>query len=142
MKCPCCRREIEQSNEVIVSLDTNTVTYRGNILHLMPRQAEILHVLRSAMPGACDREEIIRRVWSVSDIDDADNQLSVQVCKLRKLLLPLGLKILTTNRRGYILSSWLDSVVRAVGDRGFKHRLSQILPSSSTVPARNSGGSE
>lgn len=112
--CPACHRELDPAGGIVVSLDTNTVAFRGSVVRLAPRQAEVLFVIWQAMPSAARKEAIIAKVWSIDEPEgDTENNLHVHISKLRRRILPIGLKILTTGRKQYILSDWITPTLRA-----------------------------
>ena len=95
MMCPCCGQPIPVSDDVIVSLNTNSITVRGVSLHLQPREAEIMHVLAGRMPASVRRDVITARVWCLGERELTAKNLDVHICKLRRKLEPLGLAIRT-----------------------------------------------
>ncbi len=95
MKCPCCGQLIPVSDDVFVSLDTNSITVRGVSLRLQPREAEILHVLAGRMPAPVRRGVITSRVWCVGEREMSAKNVDVHICRLRRKLAPLGLSIRT-----------------------------------------------
>jgi DNA-binding response OmpR family regulator len=93
MKCPCCGQPIPVSSDVIVSLNTNSITLRGVTMRLEPREAEVLYVLAERMPAPLTRETIVAKVWGLSDSEAPAKNVDVHVCKLRQKLGRLGLTI-------------------------------------------------
>jgi DNA-binding winged helix-turn-helix (wHTH) protein len=89
--CPVCGGEID-GDRVIVSLDTNTLTFRGRTVHIPQLKAEIMIVIAAARPHAISSSEIIRRVWGASGGDE--NLLATHMWRLRQML-PPGLAIAT-----------------------------------------------
>lgn len=99
MNCPCCGQPIPVSDDVIVSLDTNSITVRGMSLRLTPRQAEILRVLADKMPAPVRRQTVTARVWCLNERELTEKNLDVHVSNLRHKIAPLGLAI-HTHRHG------------------------------------------
>jgi len=95
MQCPCCGQPIPVSNDVIVSLDTNTITVRGASLRLQPREAEILHVLASRMPSPVRRAAIVAVVWGLTEREMTAKNIDTYVSNLRRKLMPIDLAIRT-----------------------------------------------
>jgi len=114
MKCPCCDRPLDPQGDLVVSLETNTVTFRGIAKRLQPRRIEVLKVLADSMPRAVTAEALISKVFGLDEPDNARNAIAVHISLLRKDLLPLGLTILTYQKRSYILSTWSAVAIDAV----------------------------
>lgn len=95
MKCPCCGQPIPVSDDVIVSLNTNSITVRGVSLRLAPRQAEILHVLAMCMPKPVRRGAITAHVWGMTERELTAKNLDVHISNLRPKLKTIGLMIRT-----------------------------------------------
>jgi DNA-binding response OmpR family regulator len=93
MKCPCCGQSIPVSDEVLVSLDTNSITVRGVSVRLEPREAEVLFVLAARMPAPIRRETIVAKVWGLWDGEATAKNVDVHICKLRRKLARVGLRI-------------------------------------------------
>lgn len=100
MNCPCCGQPIPVSDDVIVSLDTNSITVRGVNMRLAPKQAEILQVLASCMPKPVRRGFITARVWGLCERERTAKNLDVHISGLRLKLAPLGLSIRTHTDNG------------------------------------------
>lgn len=115
MKCPCCGQPIPASDDVIVSLDTNSITVRGVSLRLTSRQTEILHVLAKRMPAPVRRGVIVAQVWGLSESETASKSLDVHFFNLRRKLEPLGLAIHTHIHGGREATGGF--ALRVVGDR-------------------------
>jgi DNA-binding response OmpR family regulator len=81
------------SDDVFVSLDTNSITVRGVSLRLAPKHAEILHVLAGCMPAPVRRGFITARVWGLCERERTAKNLDVHIFNLRRKLEPLGLTI-------------------------------------------------
>lgn len=103
MKCPCCGQPIPVSDDVIVSLDTNSITVRGVSLRLRPREAEILRVLVNCMPTPVRRTVIIASVWALTEREPTAKGVDVHVSNLRRKIKPLGLAISTYTTIGFAL---------------------------------------
>jgi DNA-binding winged helix-turn-helix (wHTH) protein len=102
--CPCCDQLYETNKPVAVSLDTNSLTYRGKKIRLTGRQAEFAYMLSLNMPNVVLYETIIKGFWpSGHDPLTANTSLHVYANKLRKKLGHAGLTIVAVRNRGYSL---------------------------------------
>lgn len=104
MMCPCCGQSIPANSTVIVSLDNNTVTVRGQCVKLCPREAEIVYLLVKRMPTIVTRSTLVERVWGLNETEGSAKCIDVHINKIRRKLLPLGLKVETVWSRGFRLS--------------------------------------
>lgn len=101
MKCPCCGQET--TLDLVVSVDTNTVTHCGQSIKLQPRHTELVQVLAESAPKIVRLSVIISRVWGVSEPEHADRCVYVAVSKLRPKLATIKLEIVGYEKRGYVL---------------------------------------
>lgn len=102
--CPCCHQEVATQRDVLVSLDDNTLTFRGTIVRLTGRLADVAYALAERMPMAVSRDMLIQRAWGSEASEAVDINLSVTVSQLRRRL-PDGLTISCVYGRGYRLES-------------------------------------
>jgi DNA-binding response OmpR family regulator len=103
MMCSCCGQPIPENATVHVSLDYNTITVRGQCVQITRRQADILAVLVKRMPMIVSYSILIEQVWSSSETESTANTLKVHISKIRRKLLPLGLKVERVWGRGFRL---------------------------------------
>lgn len=102
-KCPCCGSDLAKADKPLVSLDTNRLLTGGEIIQLMPREAEMMAILADAMPLIVDHERFISRLWGDISTENAMHTLKVHICRLRRKIIPYGLGIETHHSRGYSL---------------------------------------
>lgn len=110
-KCPCCGQSVEFGG-ILLSLDTNSISYKGKTVRLHATEAEIACVLVERAPIVARREFIVTRVWGVNERETtARKNLDVQIMNLRRKVAPIGLNIKTIRSVGYQLEG-------ASNDRG------------------------
>ncbi len=78
-----------------------TLSYRGVSTHLSEVQARLIAPMVERFGAVVGRETLIESLWP--DADTAGNNLDVTVGRLRRQLVPVGLKIRTVRSRGYLL---------------------------------------
>lgn len=100
MRCPCCGHAVD-GEQILISLDRNTLVFREHEIRLAPKQAEIAHELVRAMPGVISADRLIARVWGGLPPEDS-KALCVHLSNLRKRL-PPELAIIHVPGRGYFL---------------------------------------
>lgn len=99
--CPTCGQVVTSRHPVLVSLETNTLAYRGRAVRMSPTMAEIAWVLAQRMPNPVARTHIIERVWGLGEPADALNNVYQHVYDLRRRITPLGLGIKSVRSIGY-----------------------------------------
>jgi DNA-binding response OmpR family regulator len=101
MDCPCCGQVIpDDGNRASVSLETNTVTFRGLATRLEPLQAEILSVIAEQAPRYITVDALMRRVFGILEQDGSIKGLHVAVSRMRKKIEPMGLRLINARSRG------------------------------------------
>jgi DNA-binding response OmpR family regulator len=81
--------------------DLGTLEYRGARTQLSGVQARLIQPMIDRFGAVVDRETLTSSGWP--DSDAAANSLDVTVGRLRRQLIPVGLKIRTVRSRGYLL---------------------------------------
>ena len=97
-------RDTVAYNELKLNLSNGSVTYRGETAELTKNELKILSCLIKSKGKIVSRDELMDFMWN-SDIFVDDNNLSVNVTRLRKKLEGVGMKENIETRRGlgYIL---------------------------------------
>lgn len=111
-KCPCCGQAVKSAG-IIVSLDSNSLSFNGEVVLLSPALAEIAFVLAARAPLPVWRSYIVERVWGAAEKEPTAKNLDVHICKLRQRIAVVGLRIVTVERRGYRLVPSADGPVSA-----------------------------
>lgn len=89
--------------KVHVDLDRNLIVRGSYVLFVRPTQAALVHALLVRCPNVVQFDLLISALWGVKEPGDARQNLSVQVCRLRPLVTPLGIEILNHWGVGYSL---------------------------------------
>lgn len=91
-------------NDLKLNLANGSITYKGNTTELTKNELKILSCLIKNKGKIVSRDDLMDFMWN-SDIFVDDNNLSVNVTRLRKKLQEAGMKenIETRRRLGYIL---------------------------------------
>ena len=102
--CPCCKQPVA-NNDLLVSLDTNYASRNGKVVHLEPQSAVLLSVLHDKAPGVVTMEQIIRAMYGREEprSEAPGTVMKVRISHMRRLLAPLGVKIVSEYGRGYRL---------------------------------------
>lgn len=100
--CPCCGSQVDRL--VCVSLDTNTVATALGSVRVMKKGAIAVDLLAQKYPATVHRDKLGVAMWGDDYWDLEAGTLNVQVCIARKLIAPLGLKIISNWSVGYRLS--------------------------------------
>ncbi|MFL0252629.1 response regulator transcription factor [Clostridium neuense] len=91
-------------NDLKLNLSNGSITYHGNAAELTKNELKILSCLIKNKGKIVSRDDLMNFMWN-SDIFVDDNNLSVNVTRLRKKLEEVGMKESIETRRGlgYIL---------------------------------------
>jgi DNA-binding response OmpR family regulator len=97
-------RDIIAYNDLKLNLSNGSITYKGNKAELTKNELKILSCLIKNKGTIVSRDDLMDFMWN-SDIFVDDNNLSVNVTRLRKKLEGVGMKDNIETRRGlgYIL---------------------------------------
>lgn len=103
--CEACGRPFEfKAGRIDITLDLDSLRYKGEEIHLSLRQGQLMRVLLRAYPNGLHRERIYLSVWGV-DSDVCDKTMDVIFCKMRKKLAPIGLGIANMHGVGFKLTA-------------------------------------
>ncbi|WP_426351137.1 response regulator transcription factor [Alloiococcus sp. CFN-8] len=97
-------QDIITYNDLKLNLSNGSISYNGNTAELTKNELKILSCLIKSKGKIVSRDDLMDFMWS-SDIFVDDNNLSVNVTRLRKKLEEVGMKESIETRRGlgYIL---------------------------------------
>ncbi|MBW9171241.1 response regulator transcription factor [Clostridium estertheticum] len=95
---------ILESDGAVLDLGELTLTYKSNKLDLSKNEFKILQILLENKGKVVSRDDIMRKLWESDSFID-DNTLTVNVTRLRRRLVDIGLKnfIKTKKGIGYIV---------------------------------------
>jgi DNA-binding response OmpR family regulator len=100
--CPCCGQRYS-FEKIVVSLDFNSVSFRGQTIFLPCTMTEITFVFAENMPRVVRREYLAERIWGgLSDVDR--HCIDVTLVRLRRQLASLGLVLETVPGVGWRLA--------------------------------------
>ncbi|MFP3562783.1 ATP-binding protein [Paraburkholderia sp. SIMBA_030] len=116
---------------VDVSLERRQLYLKGEPLHVGTRAFDILEVLIKAGGNLVSKEEILRRVWPETIVEESN--LQVHISLLRKLLGDDRGFIKTIPGRGYLLAC-PDEIEGRTGTRRSKSANEESLPLSNVPP--------
>lgn len=115
--CPTCGQDVA-GDKVLVTLDSNTLTYKGHSVKLTRGEADAALVLARAMPRPVGYDSMITQIYGANDTPNTVQKcLQVWVCHLRKKLEPLGLAIETVLSRSYCMMPIENSKGRRGGGK-------------------------
>lgn len=105
MTCPCCGQPMPLSTDLVVNLDYNTASRNGLMVGMEPQMAILLHELWRKWPTFVSHERIEKALYGWTQPEAADVKLvvRVQVCKLRKKMERLGVRVEPVYGHGYRL---------------------------------------
>jgi len=129
--CPSCGAVLAES-DIVVSLDSNLVHvgWSDATVRLTRQEAEVLFLLREAMPRHVSKTTLITKVWAdVNMPDDPENSLAVVVCRLREKIAELNLKIETVYKRGFALTEGERNANRLLYGYGIRYSYTIRWPS-------------
>lgn len=97
-------QDIISYNDLKLNLSNSSITYKGNTAEITKNELKILSCLIKNKGKIVSRDDLMNFMWN-SDIFVDDNNLSVNVTRLRKKLEEVGMKenIETKRGLGYIL---------------------------------------
>lgn len=92
--CPCCGSPIPAA-QVLVDVAGNIIAYQGKTIRVECQMANLAKLLSENFGRVTRHQLIVETLWPLPhhQIDSAYEAVQVYVCKLRKVLAPLGLKI-------------------------------------------------
>ena len=94
---------IESQHPPTPSVNGNgTLRYRGESTQLSAIQSDLVRLMIERFGAAVNREHLAAVAWPGSD--SSDNNLDVTIGRLRRQLVPVGLRIRTVRSRGYLLA--------------------------------------
>lgn len=102
VKCPCCGQVTAPTDTVRVDLDVNRLYFGDRNVELVPRLAEVAHILSRRMPALVLHETIIGEMWG------PQLNVNVAISTLRKLLKPLGIQIVNVWGKGFRMTADLS----------------------------------
>jgi DNA-binding winged helix-turn-helix (wHTH) protein len=98
--------------------DHNAVHFKGERIHLTPREADIIHVLLNNRARTTPLSVLIQRVYGASEPETAAIAIRVAVHALRKKLRNTGIKIKAEAHVGYeIDADAVPSLNRRLSDK-------------------------
>ena len=99
--CQSCGRPFEKTKDKFgIALTFTTLSYKGNQIRLTLRESKIMEGLLKAMPNEVAKEHLFLSVWNVNT---EAKIMEVYICKIRKKLKNLGVRIETIWGVGYKL---------------------------------------
>ena len=107
--CRCCGQQIPDGGTVLVSLESNALTYKGQQVRLTTRLADLASILAEHMPNFVANERVIQRMWGQQASEWANTNMKVAVCQLRARVRPLGLDVVNSFGVGYALVPIVDN---------------------------------
>ncbi len=95
---------IIEHREVVLNLKNSTVSYKDSKVELTKKEFKILQVLMSGAGRIISKERLMEDLWEADSFID-DNALAVNINRLRKKLVEIGLEDYVQNRKnqGYII---------------------------------------
>lgn len=95
--CPTCHRPLDLPipfSQVEVDIDACTVRLGGVAIQVTPRQAEVLHVLKTdGEKGPVSTRQFIRRIYGTGEPDSAAYNIWTFIYQIRKRLRGTGWRI-------------------------------------------------
>ena len=93
-----------EHNGVIFNISDGSLTYNGERLELSKNEFRILHILLENKGAVVSRDSIMTKLWESDSYID-DNTLTVNITRIRKKLVDIGLKdfIITKKGIGYMV---------------------------------------
>ncbi|WFA09324.1 response regulator transcription factor [Tissierella sp. Yu-01] len=88
-----------EHNGVLLNLSDTTLTFQDNKIEMTKNDYKILQLLMENVGKVVTREEIMQRLWENDDFVD-DNTLTVNINRLRKRLLEVGLDNFIKTKKG------------------------------------------
>ncbi len=98
--CPCCGQNF-YFDKPTVSLELNSVSFRGRTIYLTRTLTEMAFAFAEAMPRTLTRDALFDRVWGCTDTDYTSKTIDVCLMRLREHLSGLGLSIETIRNTGW-----------------------------------------
>jgi DNA-binding response OmpR family regulator len=88
-----------EHNGVILNLSDTTLTYKDKKIDMTKNDYKIIQLLMENIGSVMTREEIMQRLWENDNYVD-DNTLTVNINRLRKKLLEIGLDNFIKTKKG------------------------------------------
>lgn len=101
--CPLCGSLIE-TDEITLLPERGMVASGGLFALLTGKETAVLQALVEAFPRVLSKEQIMDRIYLGPDEEPEIKIVDVFVCKLRKKIDPLGLRIDTVWGSGYAMA--------------------------------------
>ena len=100
--CSTCGQRLPKSR-LLIDLNGNCITMDQRVVHLRPRDAEVLQVLYDASPRFISSRFIEERVLGLEAEERCEEWVRVRIAMLRKRLAGLPLRIRNRHGIGYAL---------------------------------------
>jgi len=102
--CPCCGQRVD-TDSLLVSLETNTVSRRGHTATLSPTHIEILHKLQQTYPLPATHESLDNALYGKTTLNSRSEQpklvVRVHISQMRRALRAMGIEIEPVYGVGY-----------------------------------------
>lgn len=101
--CPCCGQELPKTDDIRVDLDGGFIVARGFVVQPTASEFRLFEQLWGGRPRTFTKDQLMEELyWRRSSGEEVEPKiLDVYVCKLRKRLEPLGIRIETVWGSGY-----------------------------------------
>jgi DNA-binding winged helix-turn-helix (wHTH) protein len=100
--CPCCGGPVAPTR-LLVDISANRASRNGVTVTLSPRNTEILHLLDKAFPEPAPHGRLMLSLFGRSGGPESTDTLKVHISKLRRVIVPLGLAVISVWGAGYLL---------------------------------------
>lgn len=102
-KCPCCGAEID-ADLIVVDLNTNRIGYKGRVVSLAPRVAEVAYLLLKDRPKTVSLRSLIRGTYGLKEPSNGEKLVTEYVGSLRRNIRPIGLDVIAVKGHGFSLA--------------------------------------
>lgn len=102
MKCPCCGGDTDPA-DLLIDLNTNTVSFRDECRSVTPQAAELLEILKEKFPATARMEWIIKRMIGLRDLKNPEGLVRQVVTRARQTCSEMGFEIQNIHGTGYRL---------------------------------------
>jgi DNA-binding response OmpR family regulator len=106
--CEHCGSALPEFGGIVCDDDRAEIRFRGKFIrNLTSQEFTLFRILIDANGRTIRKENLLEMLYANKAFADADlpeiKIIDVFICKLRKKLVPLGIEVGTTQRRGYFL---------------------------------------
>ncbi len=105
--CPCCGHTLMNDGSIRFDVESGFVVTGGQVAALTKHESEVFHALWEAQPRILSTANLIEKLYWRGSIDEEPEPkiIDVYICKIRRKMAGMPIKIQTAWGRGYFIAT-------------------------------------